>query len=176
MMEFAPSSSPLPRAVLDTSVLMSGDRHWLWVAALQGLFEGVWSAFIVAELVRVRYRRTLQQSLQRMPIEEFLRNKDYDRRIGALVHELSKVLDLADYQAVTLSNVLSDPDDEYVLTTALAGRAAYIVSYNIKDFPTNNAVMGVRYLTPPEFEETLAAVHPTVDVRALGDNPGQRLP
>lgn len=176
MAQFAPSPSLLPRAVLDTSVLMSGDRHWLWVAALQGLFEGVWSAFIVAELVRVRYRRTLQQAMQRMPVEDFLRNREYDRRIGTLVHQLSAVLDLADYQAVTLGGVLSDPDDEYVLATALAGRANYIVSHNTRDFPVNHIVMGVRYLTPPEFRAILSTTHPNVDLQRLVDDPGQRLP
>ncbi len=56
------------RAVLDTSVLMSEHRHWLWLLARQNLYEGVWSAFIVGELVRVRTELSIKKGADDEPI------------------------------------------------------------------------------------------------------------
>lgn len=54
---------PAPRAVLDTSVLLSIHRHWLWLFAGDGFCEGLWSPFIVGEVVRVRWQRSAAKGL-----------------------------------------------------------------------------------------------------------------
>ncbi|MGH2354892.1 MAG: hypothetical protein ACRDJN_25055, partial [Chloroflexota bacterium] len=41
------------RTVLDTSVIISEHRHWLWLAARQDYYEGLWSPFIVGEVARI---------------------------------------------------------------------------------------------------------------------------
>jgi hypothetical protein len=123
------SSAQQPRAVLDTSVLISAYRHALWNLARLGLYEGVWSTFIVAELVRVRYRMTLQQSVRAgITIQGFLKDPAYDARIDRLIHALSGLLGLANYRSVLIGSVMSDAADGPVLATALAAQAGYIVS------------------------------------------------
>ena len=91
------------RAVLDTSVLVSDERHWLWLYAHDGYYEAVWSTIIVAELVRVRMRLATRQG-----VTESVQR----RRIYNLVHQLSDVLTVADYRSILLDDVLPDPDDD----------------------------------------------------------------
>src|SRR4051794_26368416 len=93
----------LPRAVLDTSVLMSEHRHWLWLAAHDGEYLGYWSPFIINELVRIRVETALRHGTPR---------EVYRQRINGLIHLLSDVLRVADYRRVDARGTLNDPDDE----------------------------------------------------------------
>ena len=83
------------RAVLDTSVLLSEHRHWLWLLAQQGYYEGVWSTFIVGEMVRIRVALAIKHG-QELRL--------YRERINVLIHRFSAVLSAAAY-----SPVLADP-------------------------------------------------------------------
>lgn len=145
-----PATAPVPRAVLDTSALVSAHRHWLWVLARAGWYEGVWSTFIVNELVRIRVETALRHGAERAV---------YRRRINDLVHALSDVLIVADYRKVDLGGVLGDPDDDPQLAAALVASATIIVSLNEKDFPLGDAIQGVRFLTPQAFLAELLVHH-----------------
>lgn len=162
-----PPPGGMPRAVLDTSVLLSQDRHWLWMLARLRYYEGVWSTFIVGELVRIRVEHSIARGVERAV---------YRQRINDLVHLLSDALLVAHYPAAARYGMLDDPDDEPILATALAGGASIIVSLNDKDFPPHAEILGVRFLTPQAFLTVLETRHPHTQPRArAGDATGERL-
>ena len=163
----SPSSLGSPRAVLDTSVLLSGHRHWVWLLARLGYYEAVWSTFIVGELVRIRVEHSMRHGVER-PI--------YRQRINELIHLLSDVLTVVNYRHASAAGVLRDPDDEPVLATALAAGAGYVVSLNTRDFPISGVVAGVRYLTPSDFLTDLASHHPGAQLAQQADEAGRQLP
>ncbi len=162
-----PSIVDAPRAVLDTSVLISEWRHRLWTLARNGFFEAVWSTFIVAELVRVRMQLSIRRNTEA---------SIYRAAINNLVHRLSDVLIVAPYRNILLSDVLPDVDDEPILAAALAVRASFIVSLDAKHFPTGSNVLGVRFLHPEDFLALLADLYPNDDVPRLGADAGKQLP
>lgn len=145
----AGQAEPL-RAVLDTSALLSADRHWLWLLAREQVYEAVWSTFIVGELVRIRVEQAIAHAVERAV---------YRERINNLVHRLSDVARVADYRAILIDGLLSDPDDEPILATALAGRAGHVVSHNVRDFPPDGTALGVRFVTPAAFLTLLEAAN-----------------
>lgn len=130
------------KAVLDTSVLMSAHRHWLWLAARDEEFSGYWSTFIVNELVRIRVESALRHGTPR---------EVYRQRINELIHLLSDVLHVSNHREVDVRGTLTDEDDEPQVAAALAAGATIIVSLNTKDFPKGGAIRGVRFLLPQEF-------------------------
>lgn len=162
-----PPETSLPRAVLDTSALFSAHRHWLWLLARLGYYEGVWSTFIVAELVRIRVERSIARGVER---------SIYRGHINELVHRLSDVLLLADYRAVSTGGALRDPDDEPILATALAARADFVVSLNTRDFAAGGAVLVIRFITPAAFLAERETRHPTVEVPQRAADAGRQLP
>jgi len=105
------------RVVLDTGVLVranaksSGPAREVLMAILDGAHELILSAFLIEETARVlRYPRLLvRHGLSEHEIDEHV---DYLRRIGELVDVV-----------VGKPVVLSDPDDDPVVYTALNGRA-----------------------------------------------------
>lgn len=155
------------RAVLDTSVLLSVDRHWLWLLAREQVYDAVWSTFIVGELVRIRVEQAIARGVERAV---------YRERINNLVHRLSDVAQVADYRTILIDGVLSDPDDEPILATALAGRAGYVVSHNVRDFPEAGTALGVRFVTPSAFLTLLEAANPDAAAPQSATNPTERLP
>ncbi|HZS87547.1 MAG TPA: PIN domain-containing protein [Chloroflexota bacterium] len=154
-------------AVLDTSVLVAEQRHWLWLLAQDGYYDAFWSTFIVAELVRVRVELGIARGNERAV---------YRARINNLVHRLSDVLRLADYRTILLGDVLPDPDDEPILATALAARVPFVVSLNTRDFPSGGTVLGVRFLTPGDFLAVLGARYPDADLTQRIADSGRHLP
>lgn len=154
------------RVVLDTSVLVSDERHWLWFYAHDGYYEAVWSTIIVTELVRVRMRLAMRQG-----VEESVQR----RRIYNLVHRLSDVLTVADYRGILLDATLPDPDDDPILATALASGAQYVVSLNVKHFPPGNMVMHVRFITPTDFLTVLDEMYPDANLTQHVANAGKQL-
>jgi predicted nucleic acid-binding protein len=157
----------LPRATLDTSVLLSADRHWLWLLARLGFYEAIWSTFIVGEMVRIRVEQSIAHGVPRAV---------YRERINQLVHLLSDVLHIADYRTIRTTNLLRDPDDEPILSTALAAGAGLIVSHNTCDLPPGSQIAGIRFLTPPMFLAELELAHPHASVTDLVDDAGRELP
>lgn len=121
------------RAVLDTSVLLSEHRHWLWLVARLGYYEAIWSTFIVGELVGVRTEHSISRGVNRAV---------YRGRINDLIHLLSDVLVIANYRDATVRGLVSDPDDEPILATASASDADCIVTLNTRDFPSGDEPRG----------------------------------
>jgi predicted nucleic acid-binding protein len=167
MAEDAALPTAVPRAVLDTSVLVSEQRQWLWLLARDRYFEAIWSTFIVAELVRVRVEHSIAHGVERSL---------YRERINNLIHRLSDVLRVADYRSILLGSVLPDSDDEPILATALAARAAFVVSLNTRDFPSGGTIMGVRFVTPSDFLTVLAGLYPEDDLRRRAADAGKQIP
>lgn len=163
----APDQAEPLRAVLDTSALLSSDRHWLWLLAREQVYEAVWSTFIVGELVRIRVEQAIAHGMVRSV---------YRERINNLVHRLSDVAAVADYRTILLDGILSDPDDEPILATALAGRAGYVVSHNVRDFPPDGAALGVRFVTPAAFLSLLEATNPNEAPAQRARDATERLP
>ena len=155
------------RAVLDTSVLISAHRHWLWLLARKGYYQGIWSAFIVGELVRVRTEHSIKHGVERAV---------YRQRINDLIHLFSDVLTIVDYRRVSSDAALKDPDDEPIHATAVAADAGCLISLNTSDFPPDAVLDGIRYVTPQEFLGALAAAHEQVDLPALVDAAGKQVP
>jgi predicted nucleic acid-binding protein len=155
------------RAVLDTSVLISEHRHWLWLLARRSFYEGVWSAFIVGELVRVRTELSIKKGAERAV---------YRQRINDLIHLFSDVLAIVDYRRVTTGMTLKDPDDEPILATAIAADAGCVVSLNTRDFPEGGVVDGVRYVTPQQFLDALSDANKELDLPALVRTAGKQTP
>ncbi len=157
----------VPRVALDTSVLISYERHWLWSMAQLGVFEAVWSAFIVGEMVRVRVESSIARDTARSV---------YRRRVNLLVHRLSDVLTIADYRSILLDGALSDPDDDPILATALAAGAQFVVSNDVKHFPPGATIMHVRFVTPADFLILLDELYPDANLREQAGTIGKHLP
>lgn len=163
--ESSPSRSP--RAVLDTSVLLSEHRHWLWLLARLGYYEAVWSAFIVGEMVRIRVEHSIRHGVHRTV---------YRQRVNDLIDLLSDALLLVNHRASSAVGLMRDPDDEPTLATALTGGADCIVALNTRDFPTHGEAANVRFLTPQVFLADLTSLHPEADLSKRADQAGRQLP
>ena len=155
------------RAVLDTSVLISAHRHWLWLLAKEGYYRAVWSPFITGELVRIRVERAIQFDQDRVV---------YRARVNELIHLLSDVCEVVNYRDSPVSGVLKDPDDDPILATALAGKAELIVSLNTRDFPTDGVAMGIRFITPGGFLAELVAQYPESQLETRSERAGRQIP
>ena len=129
---------------------MSAHRHWLWLLAREGYYEGVWSTFIVNELVRIRVETALRRGVAR---------EMYRQRINDLIHLLSDVLLVADYRKVDATRSLGDPDDDPQVAAALDAGATFVVPLNERDFPKGREVRGIRFMTPQEFLAELVILH-----------------
>ena len=147
-------SQGLPRAVLDSSVVVAGwSRRVLQRLASSEppRFEPVWSEWIVAETWRVLTWRACKAGASW---------QDISAKANAMLRYLIPVM-----RPVALREALrhppwpelTDPDDEPVWATAVLASAQYVVSDNTSDFPPNvggrHVYAGVEYLTAIEFIE-----------------------
>jgi predicted nucleic acid-binding protein len=72
----------------------------------------------------------------------------------AQLQAIRLVAELVDEQTITGGNYdlwLRDPNDHPILATALAGKADYLVTQNIKDFPPKLRFAGTTIITPEAF-------------------------
>lgn len=61
-----------------------------------------------------------------------------------------------------------DPDDRHVLAAAIAGKAAYIVIWNLKDFPAKDlGSHGVASQSPDDFLTNLHAMFPDALISSI---------
>lgn len=158
------------RAVLDTSSLISIQRHALVYPAAMGYYTIVWSPFLIAEFTRIRtelaIRHGQDRALYRTRINEYIK----------VLSQLAVTVDHTRLEGGNYTRWLHDPDDEPVLATALVGKAQFIVSLNTKDFPPNSSFAGVHYMTPAKFLELLYEQNPQKDLQAQFDESDYRLP
>jgi predicted nucleic acid-binding protein len=155
------------RAVVDTSVLISADRHAIYLLARLRYFEAIWSPFIIGEMVRIRVEMAIRRDVDRAV---------YRERINRLIHLLSDVFRPVNYTRHTGAVMARDPDDEPILATALASRSGYIISNNTHHFPVGGEVIGVRFVTPSQFVEKIVANDVGTNVSQLTRDAGRQLP
>jgi len=107
----------------------------------------------LSECFRARWSRAIQDEWKR----NLLRN-----RPGLSNSQLDRVSDLMDkaipdclvegYEALMVDLSLPDPDDRHVLAAAIHGDASIIVTFNLRDFPSEAlAPFGIRALHPDDF-------------------------
>lgn len=158
------------RAVLDTSALIGSLRHELVFTARQGYYTIIWSAFLIAEVTRIRTELAIRHGQDR---------EVYRANVNGCIHELSQLATFVDYTRLEGGNYqhwLKDADDEPVLATALVGKAHYLVSLNTKDFPPSGSFAGIQYITPRAFLDHLYSLRPQKRVTAPFEDSGYRLP
>ncbi len=124
------------RAVLDTNVLLGAPRRRLLLLASLGAYQLVTSQYIINEVQRIMARLGWNRT-----------------GAEAQLQAIHLVDELVDEQTITGGNYdlwLRDPNDHPILATALAGKADYLVTQNIKDFPPKLRFAGTT-ITPEAF-------------------------
>lgn len=123
----------LPRAVLDTSVLVP---RWSRLVLMRlavdpyRLYQPIWSEWIATETWRV-----LTTLLIRAGVEDEI----ISERANAMFDYFLPVMDFSSVsgaQSIAAQSPLRDPNDAYVWATAVVGAARYVVSHNTTDFPS----------------------------------------
>ena len=89
-------------------------------------------------------------------IEALLRRDKYERKILERTRELmdASVRDakVSGYEELIETLVLPDPDDRHVLAAAIKAAANAIITFNLKDFPSDVlAKYGIEAIHPDEF-------------------------
>jgi predicted nucleic acid-binding protein len=111
-------------AFFDANVLYpSGLRNFLMHLALTGLFRAHWSAEVHEEWIRNVLKNRPDLTAEKLSRTRHLMDKALPE---ALVSE---------YEHLTDSIVLPDPDDRHVVAAAIRSGAGVIVTQNLKDFP-----------------------------------------
>ncbi|GAA4158731.1 PIN domain-containing protein [Shinella granuli] len=143
-------ASKPPVAVYDACVLYPFHlRNVLMQCAFDGLVEARWTDDIHDEWIR-----NLAANAPTLPIERLIATRD---RMKAVLPDA----DVTDYRHLIPELRLPDPDDRHVLAAAIAGKAAYIVTWNLKDFLTKDlASYGVTSQSPDDFLTGLHATFP----------------
>ncbi len=77
-------------------------------------------------------------------------------RVEALLDQIQA--DGEPVEALPLPRRLPDPDDECFLAAALAGKAQYLVTGNLKHYPKRNR-QGVQVVSPRDFLELYRSAH-----------------
>ena len=128
-------------AILDACVLYPAPLRdcFMWLATT-GLFQAKWSAQIHEEWIRSVLEN--RSDLTRAQLE---RTRD-------LMDSHAGECSVTGHEDLIGSLSLPDPDDRHVLAAAIVGRADVIVTFNLKDFPTEKlAPYGVEAVHPDEF-------------------------
>lgn len=143
------ASNP-PVAVYDACVLYPFHlRNVLMQCAFDGLVEARWTDEIHDEWIR-----NLAANAPTLPIERLIATRD---RMKSVLPDA----DITDYRHLIPELRLPDPDDRHVLAAAIAGKAAYIVTWNLKGFPAKDlASHGVTSQSPDAFLTDLHAAFP----------------
>lgn len=125
------------RAVLDTNVLLGVARRQLFLLASLGAYQLITSQYILEEAQRVMARLHWNAATAE-----------------ALLESIRRESEVVDEQTITGGNYdlwLRDPKDHPIMATALAGKADYLVTGNLKDFPPKLRFAGVTVITPEAF-------------------------
>ena len=110
---------------LDACVLYPAPlRDLLMELAVADFYRAKWTAAVQEEWIVALLRE--RPDLTRADLE----------RVRDLMNRAVPDAQVADYEALTASLTLPDPDDRHVLAAAIKGRADMIVTANLADFPT----------------------------------------
>jgi predicted nucleic acid-binding protein len=124
-------------AVLDTNVLLGADRRRLLFLASLGAYQLIISSYILKEVQRIMLRLGWNQAAA-----------------DILLQTIHREAEIVDERTITGGNYdlwLRDPKDHPIMATALAGKADYLVTQNLKDFPPKLRFAAVTIVTPEAF-------------------------
>ncbi|MCB0124902.1 MAG: PIN domain-containing protein [Caldilineaceae bacterium] len=135
---------------LDANVLYpAGLRDFLMRLTLQGLYHARWSAPVHEEWMQAVLRDFPDLTYQQLERTRDLMNR---YAVGSLVTGF-------EHRIEQLS--LPDPDDRHVLAAAIHGKAAVILTRNLKDFPALALTPhGIRAEAPDPFIHALLTAQP----------------
>src|SRR5436309_15327350 len=117
---------PTPTVILDACVLYPAPLRdlLLWLALL-GLYRPRWT-----EMIHDEWMRSLLKERPDLTRDRLERTRDLmDKAVPDCL--------VAGYEGLIAGITLPDPDDRHVLAAAIHGNAEIIVTYNLKDFPTD---------------------------------------
>ncbi len=149
--------SPRFIAVLDACVLYPVPiRDLLLSLAAAGLYKPKWSALIQDEWSRnLLANRADLKALQL-------------QRTATMMNLAFPDADVEGYEVFIPTLTLPDPDDRHVLAAAIHGETEWIVTQNVRDFPSEVlAPWGIRAVHPDAFLQELLLSHPSQVVEAL---------
>lgn len=109
--------------ILDANVLFPNLKRDL----LLTFFEG--------DLFRARWTETIQQEWLANAIKKYPKNEARLRRTDELMREHFESSWIEGYELISPQIELPDPDDKHVVAAAIACKAHYIVTDNLKHFP-----------------------------------------
>lgn len=145
------------RAVVDANVLFPAVlRDVVLEFAMHGLLQPLWTREILAETAAslIRANRKTKQGASR------------------LVAELQRVFpgsNILGYEHQTQMNLCADPKDEHVLGAALHSKADALVTFNLKDFPSDLfESFGIELSHPDALLTNAFDTNPQASCQALG--------
>ncbi len=146
-----------PVAVYDACVIYPFHlRNVLIQCAFDGLVEARWSDDIHDEWIR-----NLAANTPSLPVERLIATRD---RMKAVLPEA----DVTHYRPLVDDLKLPDPGDRHVLAAAIAGKANFIITWNLKDFPARNLrPYGVISQSPDDFLFDLHAAFPDASIASV---------
>jgi predicted nucleic acid-binding protein len=131
-------------AVLDACVLYSAPlRDFLLNLATQKLYQPKWSEKINEEWTRNLLKNRPDLNIESIENTIKLMNDTY---------RSANVKEINDYSEFLQKLDLPDKDDRHVLATAILSEAKFIVTFNLKDFPSDKLEMyNVNSISPDDF-------------------------
>lgn len=137
------------RVVLDTSVVASAFRSQLGASyRLLAAVRGRQLVALATPSLFLEYEEVLKRPEQRAA--SHLSLDDVDRILGALALLIEPVETHMRWRPQ-----LRDPNDELVLEAAINGRAAALVTHNLRDFRDGTRRFGIRLLRPGDLVKEL---------------------
>ncbi len=119
-----------------------------------GLFRARWSNQIHDEWIRNLMKNN--PSLQREQLE----------RVKNLMNAHVPDCLVEEYEYLISGLSLPDEDDRHILATALKGQAEAIITFNLKDFPTEKlSPLGVSAIHPDEFLSDMFEMDPSACIK-----------
>jgi predicted nucleic acid-binding protein len=141
----------IPIAIYDANILYSAPiRDLLIRLAQSGLVRARWTDQIHDEWIRSVLKNNPQLTLVRL------------ERTRSLMNQAIRNCLVTDYEALIEALDLPDADDRHVLAAAIASRADLILTFNLKDFPSEAlGQFGIEAVHPDEFLLRLITQNPT---------------
>lgn len=140
---------PEDALVLDACVLYPASlRDLLIRLSAAGFYRARWSERILNEMID---HLEVNESHPRIRLE----------RTRSLMNQAINESVIQDYESLTETLVLPDPDDRHVLAAAIHAGASAIVTFNTKDFPESMLLLyGIHLLKPDELVAEFIWVYP----------------
>jgi len=148
----------MPLTVLfDANVLYPAPlRDLLLHLSFTNLFLAKWTDEIHDEWIRNVLKKRADLKIEQLNRTRLLMNQAVEDCL------------VTDYKALIPSLDLPDPDDRQVLAAAITANAEIIVSYNLKDFPSDVLEgFGIAAQNPDDFITSLLNVEPNLVLEAI---------